>query len=370
MLKQKQYDIAETNIALLGSDLEKNVKLAAAETEEAWKGAGTEVGLLIWRIEKFKVVPVAKEHYGEFYSGDSYIILKTFKKDPNSEALSYDVYFWLGAETTQDEAGTAAYKTVEIDDYLRGAAVQHREIEDHESPSFLANFTKFQVLAGGIESGFRRVTPETHRTRLLHVKGANMKRMVVRECPEISYKALNHGDVFILDTAMTIYQWNGNEAGVMEKAKGAEVARAIDDQRKGIPAVVVVEGDADEPDFFKALGGKGPIRSAAEGGADKLATSFEKKLFRLSDASGEMTFDKVATGTVKKGDFDGNDVFVFDCGTEIFVWVGKGSSRDERRGGLQYAQDYLRKYDRPIFLPITRVLEGSESSYFNNALDA
>ena len=33
-----------------GSDTEKEVKKAAAETEEAWSGCGQGVGLKIWRI--------------------------------------------------------------------------------------------------------------------------------------------------------------------------------------------------------------------------------------------------------------------------------------------------------------------------------
>ena len=36
-------------------------------------------------------------------------------EDPKSEKFSHDLHFWLADNTMQDEAGTAAYKTVELD---------------------------------------------------------------------------------------------------------------------------------------------------------------------------------------------------------------------------------------------------------------
>ena len=96
------------------------------------------MGLQIWRIEQFKVKKWSKP--GKFHRGDSYIILNTYVKDPkvNPDKLAWDIHFWIGSESTQDEYGTAAYKTVELDDKLGGEPVQHREVEENESKLFLS----------------------------------------------------------------------------------------------------------------------------------------------------------------------------------------------------------------------------------------
>jgi gelsolin len=366
MLKQKEYNVADSNIANLGSDLEKQVRQAAAGKEDAWKSAGKTVGLEVWRIEKFQIVAWPKDQYGQFHSGDSYIVLNTYKKKPDSPALSWNVHFWLGKYTSQDEAGTAAYKTVELDDFLGGAPVQYREVQEHESSLFLSYFKDtIRILDGGVDTGFKHVEPEKYNPRLLHLKGKKKVRVTQ---VELSHKSLNSGDVFILDAGLHIYQWAGKDAGIGEKAKGAQLSRAIDDERAGKPQVhVLAEGDkgADADAFWKILGGEGPVKSASEGGSDEEAEKAGvKKLFRLSDASGKLTLTEVASGDVKRSQFDTNDVFLFDVGNEVYVWVGLKASKDERKRALGFAQDYLGQYNRPVWLPIVRVLEGGENEVF------
>jgi gelsolin len=373
MIKQKEYNIADSNIANLGTDLEKKVRQAAAEGEPAWKTAGKQVGLQIWRIEKFKVKEWPKAQYGEFFDGDSYIVLNTYKKQ-GSDKILWDVHFWLGKYTTQDEAGTAAYKTVELDDFLGGDPVQHREVQGYESDLFCSYFkNEIKLLSGGIDSGFNKVKPTEYKPRLPWIKG---KRKIRVTQVDMAASSLNSGDVFILDNGLDLYQWNGKSAGPGEKFKGAALCRAIDDERAGKPTVhVIEESQTSGPDFdafWKILGGSPKdIKSAEEGGSDLEADNEQKstkKLFHLSDETGTMVFKEVGSGSgCKRSLLKSDDVFVFDVGMEVFAWVGKGASKDEKKYAMKYAQDYITKNSRPAWLPITRILEGGENEVFENA---
>jgi len=366
MGKARTIDISQTNIAGLGTELEKQVRLNAALTEAAWKGVGQKPGLIVWRIEKFHIVPWPESDYGKFYSGDSYIILNTWKK-PDSPALYHDVHFWLGLQTTQDEAGTAAYKTVELDDFLNGAAVQYREVQGFESTRFISYFKNLFVMEGGIESGFRHVKPEDYVFRLLQVKGVKGK-LVVRQVP-LSFQSLNSGDVFILDAGLKIYQWNGSSSSGQEKQKAVEFSHAIANERKVAKVFVFDEGDRDANEFWTGLGGQGPVKSASEGGRDSVVTPQDRKLFRISDASGQFTTILEATGRIKKQNFDTNDAFIFDAGTEVYAWIGLRASKTERSKGLQSAVQYLAEHNRPITTHVSRVIEGGESESFLASLD-
>lgn len=370
MLKQSTCPIEASNIANLGSELEHKIKEAAAGHEPAWRGKGSSAGLFVWRIEKFTVQPWPTNQLGKFYKGDSYIVLHTYQKE-GGNGLASDIHFWLGAETSQDEAGTAAYKTVELDDFLGGEAVQHREVQDNESVLFLSYFPErtITIMEGGIESGFNHVEATTYQPRLLWLKGNKADRIRVTQVP-LSYTSLNSGDVFLLDLGLKIYQWNGKKASFFEKIQAGKIARSLRDERGEAEAFMFTEGDDDLAPFWEALGGEGPVKSADEGGSDSSASSSSSeahRLLRLTDAGGSLKFSLEHEGELKRGMLDSSDVFVVDTGVEVYVWIGKNSSRGERKHGMQYGQQYLAEYGRPAELPLSRVVEGGENTVFEMA---
>ena len=87
-----------------------------------------------------------------------------------------------------------------------------------------------RYLAGGVESGFKKVEKDKYEPRLLHVKG---RRNIRVQQTRLAWNSMNSGDVFILDLGLTIYVWNGKKSGRLEKIKGLDVARKIRDEERG-----------------------------------------------------------------------------------------------------------------------------------------
>jgi gelsolin len=365
LVKAKEYDWKDSNLALFGSDTEKQVKKDAADTEPAWKPvkAINDNRVLIWRIEKFKVKEWPKDDYGKFYSGDSYIVLNIHKSVDGRELL-YDVHFWIGMHSTQDEYGTAAYKTVELDMFLDDKAVQHREVQGYESDLFKSYFPVITIMQGGCDSGFRRVKPEEYKPRLLHFASRDKRHVEVTEVA-FSRHALNSGDVFILDKGLEALQWNGKLANKDERVRAAQFLQHLESERNGkCKTDVLDEADiSPEHSFYRFL-----PDVAVEQKAAQEAVTFPKTLFRLSDSSGKLLFSLVSENTTPKSMLEENDVYVIDNGKILFIYVGGAASKEEKLNAMSHAHNYLQQTTHPL-IPITVLTAGQKSEEFEKLLD-
>lgn len=79
----------------------------------------------------------------------------------------------------------------------------------------------FRTLKGGVASGLHHTT-SNFEPHLFRVKGR--RNPVVRQMPAISWKHMNKGDVFIIDTKDVIFVWIGRCANNMEKVQAIRVS--------------------------------------------------------------------------------------------------------------------------------------------------
>uniref|UniRef100_A0A914CHP2 Gelsolin-like domain-containing protein n=1 Tax=Acrobeloides nanus TaxID=290746 RepID=A0A914CHP2_9BILA len=293
------------------------------------------------------------EVYGQFYDSECYLILKTY----GTPAYSWDIHFWLGSKSSTDLQTVAAYRATDLDKYLNLKAKQFREIQNHESPAFLALFKdKIRYLAGEKHSIIRASSKKHFKKRLYLVKGK-------RNC-----------DVFILDADEKIFVWNGPHSNNGEKIRGAEMARNIRDfERAGRATIEFIDDEWDShAEFFTLLGAKPspPVSKSDETDEEfEYRTIKNLKLFRVSDASGQLQMTEVQP-PLSRNSLDSNDCFFLNLSSSgIYAWVGKNCTLQEKEHVWILAQKYLHEQILPSYTPICKFHEGNEPAIFRAALN-
>ncbi|XP_061465270.1 villin-1 [Rhineura floridana] len=328
----------------------------------------TTPGLQIWRIENMEMVPVPPKTYGNFYEGDAYVLLSTHKTGNN---FTYDIHYWLGNSSSQDEQGAAAIYTTQMDEHLGGVAVQHREVQNYESDGFRSYFKQGLIYKkGGVASGMKHVETNTYNVqRLLHVKG---KKNVVAGEVEMSWRSFNLGDVFLLDLGKLIIQWNGPESNRMERLKGMNLAKDIRDRERGGRAQVgVVDGEdeAASPGLMKVLtyvlGEKRDIQPAISDTVVDQKVKSALKLYQVSDVEGNLLIQEVAIQPLTQDLLKHEDCYILDQGgVKIFVWKGRCSSKEEKQQAMTRALGFIKTKNYPPSTSVETENDGSESAIF------
>ena len=308
-------------------------------------------GILCWRVEEFKLVKWSD--LGAFFTGDSYLIYHSYTKG-TSQRIIKDIYFWLGSESTTDEIGTAAIKAVELDDFFGGLPTQYREVQYHESDRFRALWDTYggiRYMAGGIDSGFRKVETDTSYI-LYQVKG--FRNPILQQVP-CTGKSLNHGDVFILQKKGQFIIWFGKKANRMEKNKGIN---ALDNMRAHDPRAKVIrlENSETEPEFWEALGGETEIADASEGGDDKqYELSMVKVIYKLLP---DGSFEKV---NYARDQLKTDSIFYIQAGKSLVIYVGKKAPKEQVSKAFVIGINYLKSHNLPDWAPMSLVKEGVAS---------
>ncbi|XP_074188370.1 macrophage-capping protein isoform X2 [Rhinolophus sinicus] len=302
-------------------------------------------GLHVWRVEKLKPVPVARENQGVFFSGDSYLVLHN-----GPEELSH-LHLWIGQQSSRDEQGACAVLAVHLNTLLGERPVQHRE-------------------EGGVESAFHKTSPgatPAAARKLYQVKGKKNIRATERP---LSWDSFNTGDCFILDLGQNIFVWCGGKSNILERNKARDLALAIRDSERQGKAQVEIVTDGEEPaEMIQVLGPKPTLK---EGNPEEDLTADQTNaqaaaLYKVSDATGQMNLTKVADSSPFALELlIPDDCFVLDnglCG-KIYIWKGRKANEKERQAALHVAEGFI---SRMRYAPHTQVEilpQGRESTIF------
>ncbi|CAH9143940.1 unnamed protein product [Cuscuta epithymum] len=261
-----------------------------------------------------------------------------------SGSLRHDIHYWLGKDSSGDEAEIAANKSIELDAAVGGHAIQYREMQSHETKKFLSYFKPCIIPQEGgpapphVESDYTTRLYVCRGKHVVHVKEVLFAR-----------SSLNHDDIFILDTKSKVFQFNGANSCIQERAYALEVVQYIKDTyHNGKCEVAVIDdgklmSDSDTGEFWALFGGFAPLpRKTIKDDYSTNATSLIRRLYRVEARKAEPVDGDALTRDM----LDTNGTYILDCGDEVFVWMGRNTSLDERKSASVATHELLRGLDR------------------------
>uniref|UniRef100_A0A8B9LPA9 Macrophage-capping protein n=1 Tax=Astyanax mexicanus TaxID=7994 RepID=A0A8B9LPA9_ASTMX len=283
----------------------------------------------IWRVETGNKgeskIPVDPKTYGQFYGGDCYIILYTYKR-------GQIIYTWQGSCSTIDELTASAFLTVELDRSLGGNAVQVRVTQGKEPAHLLSLFKAkpLVVYKNGTsrEGGQAPAAP----TRLFQVRRNLGTITRISEVDAVA-SSLNSNDAYLLKVPEGEgYMWVGKGASEEEEHGVKYMSELLQCKMKRI-----TEGQ--EPgDFWKALGGKTEYQTSER--LESKTITHAPRLFGCSNKTGRFIIEEVP-GEFNQDDLAEDDVMLLDVWDQVFVWIGKDANEVEKIESVKSAKMYI-----------------------------
>lgn len=184
---------------------------------------------------------------------------------------------------------------------------------------------------------------------LLHIKGrTHVQTRLVAPC----FASINRGDCFVLLANAKLFRYVGQFANIIEKTRSKAICAAILENRDlGCSAsreYLINDGktgtnDRHQREFWQLLGRVDGQEVADAGHAD------EDDVFESCLVDTNMMYEYRDEQLVPIEQFwgalprvemlDSAKVLVFNFGTEVYVWMGKGAKSDAKRAALRLAQE-------------------------------
>ncbi|XP_042294344.1 protein flightless-1 homolog [Sceloporus undulatus] len=334
-------------------------------------------GITVWQIENFVPTMVDETFHGKFYEADCYIVLKTFLDDNGS--LNWEIYYWIGQESSLDKKACAAIHAVNLRNYLGAESRSKREEMGDESDEFSQVFDhEISYIEGGTASGFYTVEDVHYVTRLYRVYG---KKNIKLEPVPLKGAALDPRFAFLLDHGLEIYVWRGSQATLSATTKARLFAEKINkNERKGKAEIILLTQTQETPEFWEVLGGqpeeiktnvpddfRPPRPKLYKVGLGLGYLELPQINYRLSvEHKKRPKVDLLPEMRLLQSLLDTKSVYILDCWSDVFIWIGRKSPRLVRAAALKLGQELCSMLHRPKHAMVIRNLEGTECQVFKS----
>uniref|UniRef100_A0A8C4HFT8 Gelsolin n=1 Tax=Dicentrarchus labrax TaxID=13489 RepID=A0A8C4HFT8_DICLA len=302
----------------------------------------------IWRIDGSDKVPVDPSVFGQFYGGDSYIILYQYR---HSDRQGHIIYIWQGAESSQDEVGASAILAVQLDEELGGGAVQVRVVQGKEPAHLMSLFggQPMVVYKGGTSREGGQSEPADTRLFQIRANPAGDSRAVEVDPASSS---LNSSDVFLLVSSSGSWMWRGRSSSKAEVQGTEHLAGLLQ-----VTPTALEEGQEE--------GNGGGVDYCRTPRLKNKMEAHPPRLFACSNKTGNFLMDEVP-GELTQDDLAPDDVMILDTWDQVFVWIGNEAHEDEKSEAASSAVRYIESdpADRDPRTPTTTVKQGFEPPTF------
>lgn len=281
----------------------------------------------------------------------------------------WKIFVWKGKKASLIQFGFAGTKASDLKNKLGENGNFHdckifNERQGSESDEFKALFDQEIKASSGnrIKTGVKtKGSAEVARIpKMYEVTQDKLRRIPIRK------DCILDDRNYLLDTGKDVYSYSGPKCGRVETAYTQEMARrrCKADYRKKVKAKHVLGRDKKAmAQFHKAL------KTFEQGKWNEWKDQYDPILFSVNKETGRL----VPLPTKSEKDrvflFDAdmlkkNTVFVLDCHSELYIWVGKGTSSAEVHEVTVMVQDLMKLPGRPSFVSLEIMKQNMETIYF------
>ncbi|MEQ2205776.1 hypothetical protein XENOCAPTIV_013590, partial [Xenoophorus captivus] len=199
---------------------------------------------------------------------------------------------------------------------------------------------EISYIEGGTASGFYTVEDSNYTIRVYGKKNIKLESVPVKG------SSLDPRFVFLLDMGLEIFIWRGVNATLGTTTKARLFAEKINkNERRGKAEIVTLMQNQEPPEFWEALGGQ-PEEIKKHVPDD--FSPIRPKLYKVQSL------------------LDTKCVYILDCWSDVFIWIGRKSPRLVRAAALKLGQELCSMLHRPKHSSVTRNLEGTECQVFKS----